>query len=46
LLEVARGIKPEVLIPVHSEHPEFYTENLGGNGIDVVLPVLGGTIEA
>jgi hypothetical protein len=21
---VARGIKPEVLIPVHSEHPDFY----------------------
>jgi len=45
LLEVARGIKPEVLIPVHSEHPNFYTEHLGGSGIDVVLPTVGGTIE-
>jgi len=45
LLEVARGIKPEVLIPVHSEHPEFYSENLSGSGIDVVLPAVGGTIE-
>jgi len=45
LLDVARGIKPEVLIPVHTEHPDFYTEHLGGSGIDVVLPTVGGTIE-
>jgi ribonuclease J len=45
LLEVARGIKPEVLIPVHSEHPDFYTEHLGGSGIEVTLPAAGGTIE-
>ncbi|HEX7363801.1 MAG TPA: MBL fold metallo-hydrolase RNA specificity domain-containing protein, partial [Dehalococcoidia bacterium] len=45
LLEVARGIKPEVLIPVHSEHPDFYTEHLSGSGMDVVLPTVGGTIE-
>jgi ribonuclease J len=45
LLEVARGIKPEVLIPVHSEHPDFYIDHLGGGGIDVVLPAVSGTIE-
>jgi len=45
LLEVARGIKPQVLIPVHSEHPGFYTENLSGSGIDISLPAIGGTIE-
>jgi ribonuclease J len=45
LLKVARGIKPEVLTPVHSEHPDFYTEHLGGNGIEVTLPAVGGTIE-
>jgi ribonuclease J len=45
LLEVARGIKPEVLIPVHSEHPDFYTEHLSGSGIEVTLPTIGGTIE-
>jgi ribonuclease J len=45
LLDVARGIKPEVLIPVHSEHPDFYTQHVGGSGIDVVLPTVGGTIE-
>ena len=46
LLEVARGINPEVLIPVHTEHPEFYTDQLGGSGINIVLPAVGGVIEA
>jgi ribonuclease J len=45
LLEVARGIKPEVLIPVHSEHPHFYVDRLNGSGIGIVLPAVGGTIE-
>jgi ribonuclease J len=44
LLAVARGINPEVLIPVHTEHPEFYIENLSGSGMDIVLPILGSTI--
>lgn len=43
LLEMARQINPEALIPVHSEHPEFYSEHLGGS--EVILPSLGGTIE-
>jgi len=45
LLKVAQGINPEVLIPVHSEHPDFYTEHLGGSGIEVTLPAVGGTIK-
>jgi ribonuclease J len=45
LLEVARGIKPEILIPVHSEHPEFYMKHLSGSDIDVVLPSSDGAIE-
>jgi ribonuclease J len=45
LLRIAREIKPEVLIPVHSEHTDFYTEHLGGSGIDVILPTVGGIIE-
>lgn len=44
LLEVARRIKPEILIPVHSEHPNFYIDHLSGSAIDVVLPTVGGTI--
>ncbi len=45
LLEIAREIGPEILIPVHSEHPDFYLEHLAGDGIDVVLPAVGEAIE-
>lgn len=45
LLHIARKIKPQVLIPVHSEHPDFYTEHLRGSGIRVILPTLGESIE-
>ncbi|MCX6008721.1 MAG: hypothetical protein NTW48_01525, partial [Chloroflexi bacterium] len=45
LLKVAQGIKPKVLIPVHSEHPDFYTEHLVESGLEVILPAAGGTIE-
>ena len=45
LLEIARQIRPEVLIPVHSEQPNFYIEHLSGSGINVILPTVGGTIE-
>ena len=45
LLRVAREIKPEILIPVHSEKPEFYVENLRGSGINVILPTEGRTVE-
>jgi ribonuclease J len=44
LLRVARGIKPEMLVPVHSEKPEFYVNNLGGSSINISLPTEGGTI--
>jgi len=45
LLEVAREIGPELLIPVHGEHPEYYLESLGGGRTEVLLPIAGGTIE-
>jgi ribonuclease J len=45
LLRVAREIQPEILIPVHSEKPEFYVDNLGGNGINIILPTEDGTVE-
>jgi mRNA degradation ribonuclease J1/J2 len=34
LLRVAGEIQPQVLIPVHSENPEFYVDNLAGSGMD------------
>ena len=45
LLKIALEIRPEILIPVHSEHPHFYIDHLGNSGIDIVLPNLGSAIE-
>jgi ribonuclease J len=44
LLRVAREIQPEMIIPVHSERPEFYADNLSDSGIEVILPTEGGTV--
>jgi ribonuclease J len=45
LLRVASEIQPEVLIPVHSEKPKFYVDNLSRSGINIILPTEGGTVE-
>jgi mRNA degradation ribonuclease J1/J2 len=45
LLKIAREIKPEVLIPVHSENSYFYVEKLSGSGIEVKLPEVGGVVK-
>jgi ribonuclease J len=47
LLRIALQIKPQTLIPVHSEHSDFYqrVKPLSKNNIDVVFPPRGGTIE-
>jgi len=45
LIRMAKVIKPEILIPIHSEHPELYLPSLKGSGISVTLPVLGQTLE-
>jgi ribonuclease J len=45
LLRIAREIQPEVLIPVHSEKPEFYVDNLSDSGINIILPTEDGTVE-
>ena len=45
LLQITDTIKPEVLIPVHGEHPGFYIDHLSGSGIKVILPTLGGNID-
>ena len=44
-IRMAREIKPEILIPVHSEHPNLYLTPLRVIGISVTLPVLGQTLE-
>ena len=45
LLRVAREVRPEILIPVHSEKPEFYEDNLADSGINIILPAEYETIE-
>jgi ribonuclease J len=45
LLWLAQEIKPEFLIPVHCEHPDFYLNHLSSTNISVILPSLGKTIE-
>lgn len=44
LLEVVRTINPKTLIPVHSQHPEFYKEKLEESGIKIILPSEGVTL--
>lgn len=45
LLEIARAIAPEILIPVHGEHPDFYVEHLATSKTNVIVPAAGGTID-
>ena len=45
LLRIARDVGPELLIPVHSEQPEFYVDNLRESGIKVVLPEVGAAVD-
>ena len=45
LIQIARKVQPQVLIPVHSEHPEDYAEHLSDSGIEVILPTIGRSIE-
>ena len=41
LLEVIAYIKPQILIPIHTEHPEYFVEHLRGTGIEVLVPEEG-----
>ncbi len=44
LIRIAREIKPDVLMPVHSEYPGFYIDHLDSSAA-VVLPAAGQAIE-
>ena len=35
LLELVRKVSPKVLIPIHTEKPEYFWQNLQGSGIEV-----------
>ena len=45
LLAIARDIAPAILVPVHTEHPEFYSDGLKGAGIEVRIPALFGRLD-
>lgn len=45
LLGIANNIKPEIIIPVHSEKPGYYVEKLKGGGIEVRVPEVSSQIE-
>jgi ribonuclease J len=44
LLNIVREIKPDILIPVHSEYPEYYDQNLNEAGIKILHPEIGVTV--
>jgi ribonuclease J len=41
LLRLIRRIRPKILIPIHTENPEYFAAHLEGEGIDVRLPKQG-----
>ncbi len=41
LLDLIRRINPKILIPIHTEDPGYFIDNLRGTGIDVCPPVEG-----
>jgi ribonuclease J len=44
LLEMIRQIRPKMLIPVHTEHPKIFEQELAGTGIAVHVPRVGEAI--
>ncbi len=44
LVDVIKTIKPEILIPVHTEKPELFTEKLASEPIEIKLPEEGAPI--
>jgi len=45
LLRLIREIRPKILIPVHTEYPEYFAAHFQGEGIDVRLPKQGESIQ-
>jgi len=41
LAEFVKRVKPEVLVPIHTENPGWWREQLKGTGIKVVEPIMG-----
>jgi ribonuclease J len=45
LFAIAKAIHPKIIIPVHSEYPQLYINELNEKDIKVCLPEINGTIE-
>jgi ribonuclease J len=41
LAEFVRTVKPDILIPIHTEHPDWWKETLRGSGVEVRAPEYG-----
>ena len=41
LLEIVRTIGPRILVPIHTEHAQYFVTNLRSEGIDVRVPRWG-----
>jgi len=41
LLEFVETVRPKTLIPIHTEHPEWWAEQLAGTDILIKPPVVG-----
>ncbi len=44
LVNLIRQIKPQILIPIHTENPGYFEQKLKGTGIKVLIPSEGQTI--
>ena len=45
LLELIRSLRPKRLVPIHTEHPEIFEEELKDTDIEVVIPEVGKPID-
>jgi ribonuclease J len=41
LAEFVRSVRPEILIPIHTEDPDWWKETLKGSGVEVRVPEYG-----
>ena len=45
LFTIAKAIHPKIIIPVHSENPQLYINELASTEIKVNLPEVNGIVE-
>ncbi len=45
LVRFVLAVRPRYLVPIHSERPEWWQEQLAGSGVEVLLPQAGVTLE-